>query len=52
MALLYKEEVCGCCGYHYYDKDDEEWVCDCQESERYSDYTEYGDTCEEWEERE
>lgn len=52
MALLYSEEVCGCCRYHYYDKEREEWVCDCEESENYTDYTDYQDTCEEWEERE
>ena len=53
MALLYKcGEVCGTCSYHYYDKEEESWVCDNPDSELFTDYTEYQDTCEEWEERE
>ena len=40
------------CRYHYYDKEEESWVCDNPDSELFTDYTEYQDTCEEWEERE
>ena len=46
-----KEECCGNCKYHYYDREDEDWVCDCQNSEYYTDYTGYTDKCEEYEER-
>lgn len=43
------EEICGTCRYHRNDGTD--WVCINQDSEYYSDWTEYGDQCEEWEER-
>jgi len=43
------EPCCGNCKYHYFDKEDQDWVCDCTESEFYTDYTGYEDKCEEWE---
>ena len=51
MALLIDNEVCGTCRFHFYDKEEQEWVCDCLDSEHFTDFTEYGDTCEEWEDR-
>ena len=45
------EECCGTCKYHYYDIEDKEWVCDNKNSDYYSDYTSYSDSCEEYEER-
>lgn len=46
------EPCCGNCKNHIYDDDAQDWVCDCEDSEFYSDYTGYNDKCEEWEERE
>lgn len=43
------EEICGTCRYHRNDGTD--WVCINKDSEYCSDWTEYGDQCEEWEER-
>ena len=45
-------EICGTCIYHQYDKQDEDWCCDNQNSDRYTDWTEYTDTCGEWDGRE
>lgn len=42
---------CGTCKFHFYDKDDEDWVCDNLESWRYADYTGYEDSCEEYKSR-
>lgn len=43
------KEVCGTCMYHRYSKDG--WYCVNSVSEYYTDYTEYTDTCDEYEER-
>ena len=51
MALLIDNEVCGTCKYRYYDKEEQEWVCDCALSDRCGEFTEYGETCDEWEDR-
>ena len=44
-----KEEICGKCIYHR--KEDEEWICNNPDSECYGCYTEYNDTCTNYEER-
>ena len=46
-----KEKVCGTCKYHHFSDVTNEWICMNEESENYADYTEYGDSCEEWEEK-
>ena len=51
MALLIDNEVCGTCKHHYYDKEEQEWVCDCALSDRCGEFTEYGETCNEWEDK-
>ena len=43
------ENICGTCRFHR--KENGEWTCANKNSEYYSDYTEYGDSCEEHEER-
>ena len=43
------EDICGQCKYHR--NQNEEWICNNPESENYGDYTEYKDSCEEFEER-
>lgn len=42
--------VCGTCKYHETDGCD--FICNNPESDYYSDWTEYDDTCDEWEEAE
>lgn len=49
-------EICGTCKYHKPDEYDEEydqtdWVCDCEDSDHYGDWTTYGMNCESWDER-
>lgn len=41
---------CGTCKYHKREKD-ESWICDCPESDNYTDWTDYECSCEEWEGR-
>jgi len=43
------EQVCGTCRWHKNDGDD--WVCCNNKSDYCADWTEYGNTCEEWEGR-
>lgn len=50
------EECCGNCKYHvpanpYYEEDGE-FICDNQLSDYYSDFTEWGDVCTDYEEKE
>ena len=42
--------ICGTCYWHK--REGDEWVCVNKNSDYCADYTEYDDTCEEWEERE
>ena len=48
-------ECCGKCKYHKPDRpcggDINDWYCDNEELEYYTDYTEYDDTCDSFEER-
>lgn len=47
-------ECCGHCRYHLPDlefPEKKDFTCDCEESEYYTDYTEFNDSCEYWEER-
>ena len=46
-----KVEICGNCKYHQLADVANEWVCMNEESENYADYTEYSDSCEDYEER-
>ena len=43
------ENYCGTCKHSVLDGESNEWVCNNDESERYGEYTEYADSCEEWE---
>lgn len=45
-------QCCGTCKYHEPESIDVGWVCVNPESEYYTDWTEYNDCCEEYEERE
>ncbi len=46
-----KNNVCGTCKYHEHEDIDNGWVCVNDKSEYFADFTEYNDTCEEWEGR-
>jgi len=47
-----KEECCGTCRYHKPDGTfPDDWVCTNPDSDNYSEWTEYEDTCDEWESR-
>lgn len=41
---------CGNCKHHYHEDIDDGWVCVNPRSRFCTDWTEYEDTCEEWEE--
>lgn len=43
------DEICGYCLHHR--KELEEWICKNPDSECYGCYTEYRDTCDEFEDR-
>lgn len=45
-----QEECCGTCEFHVPDANGD-FVCNNPDSDCYSDWTEYGDCCEEWEAR-
>lgn len=50
-----ERECCGTCKWHrreeitFGNKPEEEWYCGNHTSELYQEYTEYEDSCEEWE---
>lgn len=46
-----EERICGTCRYHYHENICDGWVCVNDASEYVTDYTEYEDSCEEWEGR-
>ena len=43
--------VCGTCFYHQHEYIDDGWVCVNDASDRCTDWTDYDDTCDEWEGR-
>ena len=47
------EEICGKCKHHKpdnpYGGDINEWYCVNEDSDNYTDYTEWKDSCENWE---
>ena len=44
------EQICGTCIYHH--KIDDDWMCTNKDSECYADWTEYNDSCPDWEGKE
>ena len=46
-----KKEICGECKWHKYEEIDRGYVCTNDKSDYCTDWTEYNDTCEEWEQR-
>lgn len=46
------DHCCGNCKWHYPDGTwPDDWICTNQASDHCADWTEYEDTCEEWEAR-
>lgn len=45
------EKCCGTCKYHQHEDIDDDWVCVNADSPHCTDWTEYNDYCEDWEER-
>ena len=45
------EKCCGTCKYHYHKNIGDGWECVNDRSEYFADWTEYSDSCDEWEER-
>lgn len=46
------EKCCGTCKYHHHEDIGNGWKCVNDRSEYFADWTEYSDSCDEWEERE
>lgn len=46
------EKYCGTCKYHYHKNIGDGWKCVNDRSEYFADWTEYSDSCDEWEGRE
>lgn len=46
-----EKKVCGTCKYHQFENVDDGYMCVNDESEYLSDWTEYNDSCSEWEGR-
>lgn len=46
-----KEQCCGTCKYHHHEHIDDGWVCVNDRSDYVACWTEYKDSCEEYEER-
>lgn len=45
------EKCCGTCKYHYHKNIGDGWECVNDRSEYFADWTEYSDSCDEWEGR-
>ena len=45
------DKCCGTCKYHYHKNIGDGWECVNDRSEYFADWTEYSDSCDEWEER-
>lgn len=53
-----KKECCGTCRFHRHHTTDDgvrvyanEWICGNEDSDYYTDFTEYSDSCDSWEGR-
>ena len=46
------DKCCGTCAYHQYDKETDDWVCCNAESETVADWTDFNDSCMDWEGKE
>ena len=44
-------EICGTCKYHHHESVTDGWVCVNISSDYCTDFTEYEDSCDEWEGR-
>ncbi len=44
-----EKKCCGTCKYHEFENINDGYVCVNDKSENFADWTEYNDSCEEWE---
>lgn len=51
MRMGTVEKICGNCRYHKHESVDDGWICTNPDSNNIADWTEYEDTCPDWEER-
>jgi len=51
LDLGSKDRICGKCKWHQHEDIDDGWVCVNDRSEYCTDWTEYTDSCNEFEER-
>lgn len=47
-----EERCCGTCRWHCHENVTDGWVCVNGDSDNCTDFTDYNDSCEEWEARE
>ena len=47
-----ENKICGTCRNHRIDPYDDGWRCVCGDSDYCTEWTEYTDTCDEWEGKE
>ena len=45
------DKCCGTCKWHKYENISDGFVCVNSDSDYFADWTEYGDSCEEWEKK-
>ena len=48
--MIRTEKVCGTCKWHKHEQLND-WSCDNHDGEYFGDYTEYSDSCPDYEER-
>ena len=46
------DKCCGNCAYHQYYNKTDDWVCCNAESENVADWTDFNDSCMDWEGKE
>lgn len=46
-----QEEICGTCKWHQHEDIDDGWVCVNPDSDNRADWTDYNDSCQDWEGR-
>lgn len=49
MVIEKDEKRCGTCKWHQHESIDDGWICANDESEYCTDWTEYDDWCQDWE---
>ena len=45
------QEVCGTCRHCRYDPADDDFFCNCEDSDDYMEFVPYGYSCDDWEQK-